>query len=65
MDLSCYLTGSKGGMQSASSIHIAFTTDQTAFRFIYRVDGQPKWNSPLTPKNGGETVSPYVTLAAR
>lgn len=55
----------KGGIQSASSIHVAFTTGEQVFRFTYRFDGQPKWNSALTPKNGTKTVSPYVALAAR
>lgn len=55
----------KGGMQSASSIHVAFLTGETAFRFIYRFDGEPKWNSALTPKNGTATVSPFVALAER
>jgi HK97 family phage major capsid protein len=55
----------KGGIQSASSIHVAFTTGEQLFRFTYRVDGQPLWNSALTPKSGGDTLSPYVTLAAR
>ena len=55
----------KGGMQSASSIHVRFTNDETVFRFVYRCDGQPKWNSPLTPFHGNNTVSPFVTLAGR
>lgn len=36
-----------------------------SFRFRFRVDGQPAWNTPTTPKSGGATVSPFVTLAAR
>lgn len=55
----------KGGMQSASSIHLAFLTDETIFRFVYRVQGMPKWNSALTPAHGGITTSPYVVLAGR
>jgi hypothetical protein len=55
----------KGGVQSASSIHVQFVTDQTVFRFVYRVDGQPKWDSALTPLNGTNTVSPFVALATR
>ena len=62
-DLSQYTLIDKGGVQSASSIHVYFVTDETAFRFVYRVDGQPEWNSPLTPKNGGPTLSPFVVLA--
>lgn len=52
-----------GGIQSASSIHVYFTTDESAFRFVYRVDGAPTWNSTLTLKDSN-TVSPYVGLAA-
>ena len=52
-----------GGIQSASSIHVYFTTDESAFRFVYRVDGAPTWNSTLTLKDSN-TVSPFVGLAA-
>lgn len=61
--LSNYQTIQKGGVQSATSIHVAFTTDETAFRFVYRIDGSPLWHSALTPANGS-TVSPFVSLAA-
>lgn len=50
-----------GGVQSASSIHVYFTTDEQAFRFVYRVDGCPTWQSALTGKDGN-TTSPYVVL---
>jgi len=65
LDLSQYLMIDKGGMQSASSIHVQFTTDQSVFRFVYRTDGQPMWNLPLTPANGNNTLSPFVQLATR
>ena len=55
----------KGGMESASSIHVKFTTDETAFRFVMRVDGQPTWNAALTPSNGSNTQSPFITLDTR
>lgn len=64
-DLSEYLIIEKGGIQSASSIHVRFVYDETTFRFVYRIDGQPLWNSTLTPANGSNTVSPYVALATR
>jgi HK97 family phage major capsid protein len=65
-DLSQYIVGDKGGLSSASSIHVAFVTDQTAFRFIYRVNGEPVWHQPLTPYKGtSDTLSPYVTLQTR
>jgi len=62
--LSQYQTISKGGIQSASSIHVNFTSDETAFRFIYRIDGQPLWSSALTPFDAGNTLSPFVVLTA-
>jgi len=65
-DMSEYQMIEKGGIQSASSIHVNFTYDETVFRFVYRCDGSPKWNSALTPKSGsGNTLSPFVTLATR
>ena len=61
--MSQYQTINKGGVQAASSIHVSFTTDETAFRFVYRIDGQPLWDNPLTPKDGGNTLGPFVVLA--
>jgi len=59
-----YQTIDKGGIQAASSIHVQFLTDETAFRFIYRIDGEPLWNSALTPLHGSNTQSPFVVLGA-
>lgn len=64
-DFNQYIMIDKGGIQQASSIHVQFVTDETCFRFVYRVDGQPGWNAPLTPAQGANTLSPFVTLAAR
>lgn len=64
-DMTQYLVIDKGAPQSASSIHVRFLTDETTFRFTYRVDGQPTWKKPLTPKSGGPTLSPFITLASR
>ena len=64
-DLSHYYLADKSGIQSDSSIHVQFVTDETAFRFVYRVDGQPKVNSPITPFKGTATLSPFVNLATR
>ena len=64
-DLSEYQMIEKGGVQQASSIHVHFIYDETVYRFVYRCDGQPKWNSPLTPFNSAVTQSPFVALAGR
>lgn len=64
-DLSQYMFGDKGGMRQAWSMHVAFTTEENAFRVSYRCDGASKWSSALTPFKGTTTVSPFVALATR
>ena len=59
-----YLFWEKGGVQSASSIHVQFLTDQTVFRFVYRCDGQSAHYSAVTPFKGSNTQSPFVSLLA-
>ena len=64
-DFSQYLIGDKGGIKVATSIHLRFDYDETAFRFVLRYDGQPWWLSALTPRRGTSTLSPFVVLAVR
>lgn len=64
-DLGQYQMIDKGGIQEASSMHVRFLQGEQVFRFTYRVDGQPLWDSALTPYKGTNTVSPFVTLATR
>jgi len=64
-DLSQYGIGLRGELQLEASGAPAFTTDETYFRLIIRVDGQPLWNEALTLKDGSTTISPIVTLESR
>ena len=64
-DPDSYVMIDKNGVQSASSMHVRFIYDEMAFRFTYRVDGQPVWNTAVTPFKGANTLSPYVALATR
>jgi len=65
-DLSQYLTVMKtGGIRSDVSIHLWFDYDTTAFRFIFRVAGQPHYSSTISKRDGSNTLSHFVTLAAR
>ena len=64
-DMTQYILTDKSGINAQQSIHVRFVYDETAFRFIYRADGQPAWNAPKTPYKGAQKVSPFVTLAAR
>jgi HK97 family phage major capsid protein len=66
-DFSQYALIRKGGLKSASSIHVKFITDEMTFKFNMRDNGKPKWKSVLTPfkSSGSDTLSPFVTLGAR
>jgi HK97 family phage major capsid protein len=61
-DLGQYAFIDRGGIQQDSSMHVAFLTDETCFRAVYRVDGAPTWRSALTPYKGSPTKSPFVVL---
>jgi HK97 family phage major capsid protein len=64
-DWSMYYAANKGGLESASSIHLKFDYNQTAFRFVTWFDGQPRMKAAITPYKGSNTVSPFVALATR
>lgn len=64
-DMSEYLLIEKGGVRGDVSIHVQFLTDQEAYRWIMRLDGQPMWQTPLTPFKGTATLSPFVALDSR
>ena len=57
--------GVAGGIMTATSPHLRFDFSETAFRFIFEVDGKPWLLSALTPANGTNTLSTHVTLDAR
>lgn len=64
LDPADYLYWEGAGVEGASSIHVQFLTNQTVFRFIYRVDGMPASYSALTRYQSTDTESAYVALAA-
>jgi HK97 family phage major capsid protein len=65
VDFGFYLIGDRQVMTANSSEHFKFQNDKTAYRIIERVDGRPWLNSAITPQNGGDTLSPFVQIAAR
>jgi HK97 family phage major capsid protein len=65
VDFSQYAVGDAQDLRIDTSEHAQFLTDKTVFRGIERVDGKPLMLSPLTPENGGPTLSAYVQLATR
>jgi HK97 family phage major capsid protein len=65
IDFSYYLVGDRQAMTVASSEHFRFQNGETSFKFVERLDGRPWLQSALTPRNGGPTLSPFVTLDER
>lgn len=65
VDLSQFVTINQGGVESMSSMHVYFLSDQQAFRSTFRVDGACWQADALTPYQGTNTQSPIVLLASR
>lgn len=66
LDLGYYRSITKrGGIQTATSMHLYFDADAIAFRATFRVDGQPKISKPIQQAKGANTLSPFVQLGAR
>jgi len=61
-DFSQYATITKNG-RFDSSMHLRFNYDETAFRLVSRIDGQPFWRTAVTTASGTLTKSPFVALA--
>lgn len=65
-DWGMYRTITKaGGVETATSMHFWFDRGITAFRLVFRIDGQPSITAPVTPNKGANSLSPIVTLDAR
>lgn len=60
-----YMIRKAGGIKSATSIHLLFDKEQTAFRFSMRVDGKCPFTSPVTTEFGAFDMSAFVLLQAR
>jgi len=64
-NLKHYLTVSKGGPRTTSSIHFWFDQDALALKTVMRLGGQPWWDSTIAARDGSATYSAYVALAER
>jgi HK97 family phage major capsid protein len=66
VDLSQYIMIEKGGVDTASSIHLRFDYGETVFRWVTRNDGQTPWSNVLTPASGSTNyLSPFCVTATR
>lgn len=60
-----YLARKESGIKFASSMHLYFDYDIQAFRWTFRLGGQPYLSAAVSPANGSSTKSHYVRLADR
>ncbi len=65
VDLKQVVAATRGTVQASTSMHVAFLTDEMAYKFTFRVDAKPWWYSAMTPFKGTNTQSPYIGLATR
>lgn len=62
VDFGFYLIGDRQAMSARQSEDFRFQNDLTAFRVTERLDGRPWLQAPITPQNGGATLSPFIQL---
>lgn len=60
-----YMIRKAAGVKSATSIHLLFDKEITAFRFSLRLDGKCPFTSPVATEFGAYNMSAFVQLAAR
>lgn len=58
-------TSSNGTIDAQASIHLYFDYAATAFRWTFRMGGQPLLKAPSAPARGAATKSHFVTIAER
>ena len=60
-----YLEGTYQPLGSAESVHVRFVNHERTFKFFMRNAGTPWWRSALTVRNGSNSLTPFVRVAAR
>lgn len=60
-----YAVNKGSGLQFASSIHLYFDYALTAFRWLFRLGGQPILSAAVSPAKGSATKSHFVLLDTR
>lgn len=65
VDLAYYLIADRQALAVSSSEHVRFAQNETVWRFIQRLDGQPWLTSAITPRYGTNSLSPMVKLDSR
>jgi HK97 family phage major capsid protein len=66
VNLKAYMTAKKtSGLRADTSIHLFFDYAMTAYRFIFRMAGQPWWKSSIARRSGSNTLGWAVALDER
>ena len=60
-----YESITKGDVKTDMSMHVRFLYGEVAYRWTFRMDGQPLWDKPMTPYKGTTTTSTTVVLETR
>lgn len=59
------ITKASEGLRYDTSMHVRFLYDEQAFRWVFRINGQPTWKTSLTPFKGSSAKSPFISLDTR
>lgn len=62
-DFRYYLVGDRQATTVESTIYDRWRYDETSWRCVHRVDGQPWLSTPITLQDGSTQVSPFVVLS--
>ena len=60
-----YASTKAGGIDFAESMHLYFDQGITAFRWTFRLGGQPILSAPVNPARGSTTKSHFIALQSR
>jgi len=63
-DFKYYLIGDRQATTVESTQFDRWRYDQTSWRMVHRIDGQPWLSAPLTLQDGSTQISPFVILGA-
>jgi len=64
-DFRYYLVGDRQATTIESTQYDRWNYDETSYRAVHRVDGQPWLSAPLTLADGTAQISPFVILGAK
>lgn len=60
-----YIDGIRRDIVASTSMHVRFLNNEETMKVEMEFDGQPLWETVLTPQESSSTLSPFVALATR